>query len=186
MDLDSAIAGRRAVREYATQTISETTIRELINAAIMAPSAVNVQPWTFTVVRDQALLDQISARAKTYMRETMPAGPHAEHLRLLLGNEKFQIFYHAPVLIVISASEAGPWIVEDCAMAAQNLMLSAYGHGLGTCWIGFAQTFLNTAEGKNMLGIPGEWVPVAPIIVGKPKVAPTPVPRKEPVTRWVG
>jgi nitroreductase len=169
-----------------TEAVNEETIRELIGAAVMAPSAVNVQPWTFTVVRDQALLDRISARAKVYMRETMPPGPHAEHLRLLLGNEDFQIFYHAPALIVISASEAGPWIVEDCAMAAQNLMLRAYEHGLGTCWIGFAQTFLNTAEGKNMLGIPSAWVPVAPIIVGKPKVAPPLVPRKDPTVRWVG
>jgi nitroreductase len=185
MDIESAITGRRAVREYASEAVSEDTIRQLIGAAVMAPSAVNVQPWTFTVVRDQGLLDRLSARAKSYMLETLPPGPHAQHLRLHLGAEGFQIFYHAPVLIVIAGSEAGPWVVEDCAMAAQNLMLSAYGRGLGSCWIGFAQTFLNTPEGKGMVGIPSAWVPVAPIIVGKPKAPPPPVPRKEPVIRWV-
>jgi nitroreductase len=76
--------------------------------------------------------------------------------------------------------------VEDCALAAENLMLAAYGEGLGTCWIGFAQGYLNTPEGKNALGLPATWVPVAPIIVGHPTTMPPPVARKEPEVRWVG
>ena len=47
-------------------------------------------------------------------------------------------------------------------------MLAAYGIGLGTCWIGFAQSYLNTEEGKGSLGLPASWTPVAPIIVGHP------------------
>jgi nitroreductase len=90
------------------------------------------------------------------------------------------------VLILISAVAQGPWIVEDCALAAQNLMLAAHAVGLGTCWIGFAQSFLNTADGKKALDLPAACVPVAPIIVGHPKAAPRPAPRKEPVIRWVG
>ena len=65
-------------------------------------------------------------------------------------------------------------------------MLAAYAVGLGSCWIGFAQSFLNTPAGKSMLGLPAAWVPVAPIIVGHPKGSPPSVPRKEPVIRWVG
>jgi len=65
-------------------------------------------------------------------------------------------------------------------------MLAAFAEGLGTCWIGFAQSYLNTAEGKAALGAPKEWVPVAPIIVGRPTRAPSPIPRKEPEIRWVG
>ena len=51
-----------------------------------------------------------------------------------------------------------------------------------------AQGFLNTWDGKNLLGLPAAWVPVAPIIVGHPKAAaPAPAaPRKEPDVRWVG
>jgi nitroreductase len=71
-------------------------------------------------------------------------------------------------------------------LAAENLMLAAYSEGLGTCWIGFAQRFLNTPEGKNALGLPATSVPVAPIIVGHPKVEITPVTRKEPEIRWLG
>jgi nitroreductase len=84
------------------------------------------------------------------------------------------------------ASSPGPWIVEDCALAAENLMLTAHAAGLGSCWIGFAQGFLNTPAGKSMAGLPEPWVPVAPIIVGHPKAAPPPVPRNAPEVRWVG
>ena len=63
----------------------------------------------------------------------------------------FHIFYHAPSLIVISASQTGPWALEDCSLAAENLMLAAHASGLGTCWIGFAQAWLETAEGKTAL-----------------------------------
>lgn len=53
-------------------------------------------------------------------------------------------------------------------------MLAAHAAGLGSGWIGFAQSFLNTSDGKNALGLPPAWVPVAPIIVGYPKPAPPP------------
>ena len=186
MDLNEAITGRRAVRDYTSEAVDEQTIRRLIDAAVQAPSAVNQQPWTFTVVRDQALLDRISSEAKAHMLATMPAGPHSDHFQPLLDDPSFQIFYHAPVLILISAVAEGPWIVEDCALAAENLMLTAYSAGLGSCWIGFAQSFLRTPDGKAALDLPAAWGPVAPIIVGRPKATSPPVPRNAPEIRWVG
>ena len=186
MDLNEAITGRRAVREYTSQDVDEQAIRRLIDAAVHAPSAVNQQPWTFTVVRDQSVLDRISHDAKAHTLATMLANPHSDHFRSELNDSNFHIFYRAPVLILISAIAQGPWIVEDCALAAENLMLAAYAAGLGTCWIGFAQGFLNTSEGRNALGLPATSVPVAPIIVGHPKAASPPVPRKAPEIRWVG
>lgn len=77
------------------------------------------------------------------------------------------------------------WAVEDCALAAENLMLAAYAEGLGTCWIGLAQSWLATAEGKAALGLPAACLPVAPIIVGRPKSTPAPVGRNEPQIRWI-
>ncbi|HUI96210.1 MAG TPA: nitroreductase family protein [Xanthobacteraceae bacterium] len=186
MDLNDAILGRRSVREYTARAIDEATIRRLIDAAVHAPNAVNLQPWTFTVVRDQAALDRISAGSKAYMQANMPGGAVADRLRARLSDADFHIFYHAPALILISAVAQGPWIVEDCALAAQNVMLAAYAAGLGSCWIGFAQGYLNTAEGKAALGLPATCVPVAPIIVGHPKAATPAVPRTAPEVRWVG
>jgi nitroreductase len=186
MNLQDAIAGRRSVRDYTTAAVDEATIQSLIAAAVQAPSAVNEQPWIFTVVRDQGLLDRVSRDAKAHMLATMPAGGHAGHFRSLLGDPKFQIFYHAPMLILIAGAAPGPWIVEDCALAAENLMLAAYAAGLGSCWIGFAQGYLNTAAGKDALGLPAASVPVAPIILGHPKATPPAVARKAPTVRWIG
>lgn len=184
MNLDEAIRGRRATREFTNEPVDDATVKRLVAAAVLAPSAVNEQPWTFTVVRSQPLLERISRESKKHMLETMPAGSRAEHLRPHLTDPALQIFHHAPVLIVISAA-AHPWATEDCALAAQNLMLAAHAAGLGTCWIGFAQTWLNTPEGKKALGLAPDALAVAPIIVGHPKSPPPPVPRKEPDIRWV-
>jgi nitroreductase len=186
MNLDEAISGRRTVRSYARAAVDQPLIARLIDAAIQAPSAMNQQPWSFTVVRDQSMLDRISARAKVHVLEELTAGAKNDLLRARLAAPDFHIFHHAPVLILISATEQGSWVVEDCAMAAENLMLAAFAAGLGSCWVGFAQGYLQTTEGKAILGLPDTWVPAAPIVVGHPDVLPPPVPRKQPKVLWVG
>ena len=186
MELNEAVMGRRSVREYSGQSVDQATILHLIDAAVHAPSAVNEQPYTFTVVRDQDVLERVSRGAKVHMLATMAGNPHADRFRMRLSDPNFQVFYHAPALILISGIAQGPWIVEDCALAAENLMLAAYSAGLGSCWIGFSQGFLNTGEGKRLLDLPEACVPVAPIIVGYPKARAPAVPRKAPAIRWVG
>jgi hypothetical protein len=64
-----------------------------------------------------------------------------------LNDATSQLFYHASVLILISAVAQGPWVNEDCSLAAENLRRAVYGAGLGNCWIGFAQSlFLHPRE----------------------------------------
>ncbi len=186
MNIDQVISGRRAVREYTLQAVDQDSIRYLIDCAVKAPSAVNQQPWAFTVVRDQILLDTISRQAKQHMLSTMQGNRHAAHFQSHLESDDFHIFYHAPVLIVISAVEEGPWIVEDCSLAAENLMLGAFGKNLGSCWIGFAQSYLNTPKGKALLNMPEQWIPIAPIIIGHASSLPDAVARHKPVIQWVG
>ena len=184
MELKEAIHGRRAVRDYTPMAVEESDIRKIIDAAIQAPSAIDQQPWRFTVVRDTKMLSRISDEAKAYTLRKPPTELASPHFRTLLGNASFNIFYNAPVLIVISAA-AGPWAVEDCTLAAENLMLSAHAVGLGTCWIGFAQAWLGTREGKALLMLPETEVPVAPIIVGHPKSGSNAVPRKAARIYWI-
>jgi nitroreductase len=185
MELKQAIYTRRAVREFTTEMVDQQTIRQLIDAAIQAPSAVNEQGWSFSVVRDKTVLARISNQAKAHMLKTPPTGLPSHHFHDL-SDPDYDIFYHAPVLIVISSVTQSQWAVENCSLAAENLMLAACAAGLGSCWIGFAQTWLGTAEGKTALKLPPSYVPVAPIIVGRPTAAPPPVARKEPEIRWIG
>ena len=61
----------------------------------------------------KALLARISREAKVHMLRTSPAVLESHHFQELLSNPEFDIFYHAPVLIVISAVAESPWAVED-------------------------------------------------------------------------
>jgi nitroreductase len=184
-DLWAVLAGRRSVREYTEAPVADAHLHALIDAAIQAPSAINQQPWAFVVIKDRALLDIVSDRAKSHLlKASLGAPPHP--FREMLNDPAFHIFYHAPAVVVIAAAEPTDWAVEDCALAAENFMLAAYAKGLGTCWIGFAQHWLATPDGKAALGIPEKVSPIAPIAVGHPRRLPPPVPRKSPEIRWIG
>jgi len=185
MELKDALYSRRSVREYASTPVAESLVRGLIDAAIQAPSAVNSQPWSFTVVQDRSLLARICTASKAYVLERPPGGLSAEHLRRL-QDPAFDIFYGAPALIVVSSVAEDRWAVENCTLAAQNLMLAACATGLGSCWIGFAQGWLASEPGKAALELPAGRVPVAPLIVGYPRSPAAAVPRRAPAIRWLG
>lgn len=153
MDVREAIYGRRVIREFTTEPVDEAAIRRLVEAAVQAPSAVNRQPWLFTIVRDRGLLARISDEAKAHLLRTSPAALASHHFLHILNDPKFDIFYGAPVLIVISAAPS-PWAIGDCALAAENLMLAAHAAGLGTCWIGFAKRVARHPGGKIDLKTP--------------------------------
>lgn len=184
MELLQAINERRSVREYTDEPVSDAALRALIDAAIQAPSAINQQPWCFVVIKDRRLLDRISDRAKAYLLKASLGAP-AHPFRDMLNDPNFDIFYKAPVLIVIGVAQPTDWAVEDCALAAENLMLAAHAAGLGTCWIGFAQHWLGTPDGKAALDLPRNCIPIAPIVVGHPRRRAAQVPRKEPHIRWL-
>ena len=185
MEVMEAIYARRAVRQFTPDSVDDQSLRHLIDAAVHAPSAVNQQPWSFFIVQDKTLLARISREAKPHMLKNSMVGLVSHHFEELLSDPRFDIFYTAPTLIVIASVADGPWAVADCALAAENLMLAARALELGTCWIGFAQAWLNTTDGKAALGMPSSYVPVAAVIVGHPKSFPPPVTRREPELHWI-
>lgn len=184
MDLRQAIYGRRATRAFSDTPVDRKHIDALIDAAIQAPTAMNAQPWAFCVVRDAALLDHISREAKAHLLRSTEIGLAGDHFAALLADENFHIFYHAPALIAICTTESGDWSATDCTLAAQNMMLMAYSQGLGSCWIGFAQGWLGTKEGRAALDLPASWNVVAPIIIGYPKDSPQAPVRRSPLVHW--
>ena len=74
MDLKGALYARRSVRDFTPAPVDEKAIRDLIDAAVQAPSAVSAQPCAFCVVRDKAVLATISQEAKAHMMKTTPVG----------------------------------------------------------------------------------------------------------------
>lgn len=185
MDVLSALRSRRSVRAYLPQPVDESTVRRLLHAATLAPSAMNGQPWTFALVQSKRNLARYSDEAKALLMKGARKDPKLSRYSERFASPAFNIFYDAGTLIAIGANEPNDYTDADCWLAAACLMLAAADGGLGTCVIGFAIELLNTPELKRELGFaPGGRV-VAPIIVGHPTGQPPVVERQDPrVASW--
>jgi nitroreductase len=185
MNVTEAIFARRSVRAFAPRKVEEPTLRTLLHAAVQAPSAMNRQPWLFSIVQDVAQLKRYSDRAKAMLLAQMSGDGKAKHYEDLLRSDSFNIFYDASTLVVIGTPERGPYTDADCWLAAQNLLLAAWDAGLGSCCIGFSIPVLNTPDVKAELGLPAGGAAVAAVILGYPSATPSPVSRAEPkIASW--
>jgi nitroreductase len=178
MDILTAIHSRRAVREYLDEPVADDVIAALIDAAIWAPSGMNLQPWCFFVIDDPVKLAAWSAKAKAQMLTTSADHPELLALAARLQSPSFNIFYGAPLLILICATADEDMAIKDCCLAAENLMLAATGLGLGSCWIGLSEAWLSTEEARTELAMPPNFTAVAPIIIGHPRHSPPPPARR--------
>ena len=156
MELLEAINGRRSVRAFKTQDVEEATVMKLIEAARWAPSAGNIQPWRFVIVRKPPVK---KALAKAALNQA-----HVEE---------------APVVIVVCADEKRSsmgygirgkllYCLQDTAAAIQNILLTAHSLELGSCWVGA----FDEESAREALNIPEGVRPVAIIPVGYPAETP--------------
>jgi nitroreductase len=156
MDLLEALAKRRSIRNYKKQDLPRGTVEKLLEAARLAPSAGNVQPWEFVV----------ASTVKTKMDLSQAA----------FEQKSIQ---EASIVIVVCADEEGAqesygargktlYCLQDTAAAVQNILLTACSLGLGTCWIG---AFKEDAV-RKVINAPPDMRPVALIPVGYPNDAP--------------
>lgn len=185
MDVIEAIRQRRAVRQYTDQPLTTGTLQSLIELAVQAPSAINLQPWMFAVAHRRDTLRQIGQAAKAHLLDRMEPGSPFLRFRGMLEDPAFDMLYHAPALIVICATSPEQQAAEDCALAAQTLMLAAHARGLGTCCIGLARPWLNQPAGRSLLGIPPGSAPILPLVIGHPSEAPAAPGRRPPAICWV-
>ncbi len=159
MNTLDALLTRRTVRVYESTPVPEPTRKRLLDALFRSPSAADARPWQFVVVDRRDLLDRLEHGM-----------PHCEMLRT------------APLAILI-AGEPGREIFkgfwpQDCAAAAQNLLIAAHALGLGACWIGLHPEAGRTAAVREILGLPEVVVPLALVSLGYPAEFP------EPQDRW--
>ena len=188
MNFPDVLKKRRAVREYTQAAIEPAEIEVLINSAIEAPSAMNLQPWAFAVVLGREQIDGYAKRAKEWLLANLSHLSNPAQRKLeqrILEDPDFTLFYHAAALVLVLAKPSEPQADEDCCLAAENLMLAARNRDLGTCWIGFARPWLNLPETKAELGIPEQYQVVAPIVVGHPVAWPESHGRRPAEIFWV-
>lgn len=183
MELIDAIKTRRAVREYTNARVERTGVERLLGAAVLAPSAMNLQPWAFAVLLDAERINDYARRAKDWLLSNI--SEVAESARRILDDPNFVLFYHAPALAIILAKTSEAQAAEDCCLAAENFMLAARDEGMGTCWIGFARPWLDLPSTKHELGLPADYHVVAPIVLGYPKACPEPHGRNPAEIHWL-
>jgi nitroreductase len=185
--LTEAIFYRRAVRAYSSQPVGREAIEKLLHAAVQAPSAMNQQPWGFGIFQGRNRLRQYSDRAKLHLVATYPSIWEVHSRVELYDNPSYDMFHGANTLIVIYALSGRLQPAEDCCLAAENLMLAAYGLGLGTCPIGFARSWFELPEIKRELGVPEHYHAVFPVVIGYPAGFTVGPGRDEPnVISWKG
>ena len=185
MKLMDALRKRRAVREFAPDPVSGNVLRELVEAAALAPSHMNLQPWVFAIVSDPVVVANLGERAHAYLERNLNERSPFFVERHELKAMNHGVFYNAPALIAVCSMYPGELSEYACAMAAYNIMLTAHSFGLGSCWVSHAQPWLNTAEGREALGIPARSRVVAPVIVGCPAGEPMSIGRFSPEIVWV-
>lgn len=156
VELMETIKGRRSIRKFKKQDVPAEYINQLIEAASYAPSAGNIQPWEFIIVKDTAVKENLAKASYNQAQVEQ-----------------------APAIIVVCADEKRSsmgyskrgrtlYCLQDTAAATQNILLTAYSLGLGTCWIGA----FDEDEAKKALKTPEGVRPVVMIPVGYPDVIP--------------
>jgi nitroreductase len=163
---------RRAVRKYKPVAVSDELINQLLDAARMAPSAMNGQPWRFYIVTEKELIDLLDQKIKAVA---------SRMFRMAHGTEFFNapnpIFHGAPVVIFITADRKNEWASLDVGMCAENLMLAARALGLDTCPVGLGK-FAEQTSVYGCLGIPDEHQILISVAVGYGDENPPVHPRK--------
>jgi nitroreductase len=184
MELMEAIEKRRAVRDYSDSPVDQPTIERLIQAAILAPSAMNLQPWAFAALIGREPIDQLAGRIKIWLLANF-ADTYSPTIRTMIEDPKYAVFHHATALVMVLAKSSESQAFEDSCLAAENLMLAARDGGIGSCWVGFSRPWLNLPDIKRELGLPEKYHVVAPIVLGYPKEWPMSHGRNAPEIHWL-
>jgi nitroreductase len=157
----SFLFARRSIRTFRPDEVTGDSVRQVLEAAMSAPSAVARDPWRFVVARSAATRGELAT---------------------VLSNG--QMLLSAPVAIIVCGELAMAhdqqlsYLLQDCSAAIENLLLAANALGLGTCWLGVHPREQRMQSVSQILGLPPGTIPVAVIALGWPGES------KEPRTRF--
>jgi nitroreductase len=159
------IQKRRSHRKYLPKQLSQEQLDAILEAALQAPSALNNQPWHYTVVQDAALLARINAAAH---KQAALIDPDQRSPRF--ADPAFHVLYHSPTAIFISGADTH-YAPVDCGIAVQTIALAAESLGLGSVIVALTRlAFEGTdkAEFEQALGFPVGYRFVISIAIGYP------------------
>ena len=159
------IAKRVSHRKYDSAQLTKEQLNAIVQAALQSPSAVNRQPWHFSVIQDASLIQRIhdAAAAVAMKRDSSQRSPR-------YNDSSFQVFYHAPTVIILSA-ENTHYAPIDCGIAVQTIALAAESMGLGSVILGLPRDAFAGEEKEELervLGFPEGYSYVIAIALGTP------------------
>jgi nitroreductase len=148
MDAMEAILSRRSIRQYTSQKVSDHLVKELLEAAMSAPSANNEQPWHFIVINDRKIMEEI---------------PKFHPYSGMLEEASLAVL----VCVDLNLGTEG-FAVQDGSAATQNLLVAAHAKGLGAVWLGVYPLKERINGMRRLLGIPERILPLTLISIGYP------------------
>ncbi len=152
MDALEAIFTRRSIRNYLDRPVETEKVQLLLKAAMIAPTTVDNRDWEFMVLTQRERLDQLSGCL----------------------NQSGKALCRAPLAIVLcgNTDEAYRWApdywVEDCAAAAENILIAANSMGLGAVWLGVYPQTDKMRRVSELLALPRHAVPFCVLSLGYP------------------
>ena len=150
MDAMEAILSRKSIRKYTKEPVSDETLKEILEAAMSAPSAGNEQPWHFVIIKDRRILDEIP-QVHPYAQSVKTASVAVA----VCGDLKAEVY-------------EGFW-VQDCAAAAENILIAVQAKGLGAVWLGIHPITERVKGMQKLLKLPDHVIPLAVIPIGCPE-----------------
>ena len=171
-DAMEVLCGRRSIRKYKSDQISDEELELVLKAGTCAPTGLNQQSPIIIAVQNSeeiAYISKLNAKIN--------------------GNENTDPFYGAPTVLIVLADANNKNAMKDGSLVMGNLMNAAYALGLGSCWINRATELFAMDEGRALLkkwGIEGEYIGVGNCILGYPdQEHPQMKPRKENYVYYV-
>jgi nitroreductase len=144
------IFSRRSIRRFTAEKVSESQVKLLLEAAMAAPTAMNLQPWHFVVIEDPDKLADL--------RKILPFGKMTVPLAIsVCGN-----------LGTMKRLVTERFWVQDCSAATQNLLLAANVLGLGAVWCGVHPINRLESSVRTILNLPETVVPLNVVYIGHP------------------
>ncbi|NTV30148.1 MAG: nitroreductase family protein [Candidatus Omnitrophica bacterium] len=150
-DALAVIHSRKSVRHFTGQPVSADLLNRIVRAGMAAPTAVNMQPWSFVVVTDRAMLDALAA-GLPYAKMLDKAG--AAIVVCALPDKAFQ--------------KKTEFAIIDASCASENILLAIEALGLGGVWTAAYPDPERMDLVRKVLGVPAEVIPLNVIPVGHP------------------
>lgn len=176
------IKKRRSIRQFKAKQIPEAELQSIMECAILAPNAMNQQKWHFSVVQNKDFINRMINVTKENMLNS-----GVEFLAGRAKDPNFNPYFNAPTVIFVTADEKTRFAQTDAALAAENILIAAEAHGIGSHIMTSTEFLFASDKGKAIkkeMGIPDGYTHVCAIVLGYKEGEPPPArPRnKEAVT----